>query len=53
MIKYTKVACMLDRSSGTLSQIFTTVVKSKLQKGIISEESNGTTPVEKVNNILY
>ena len=30
MIKYTKVACMLDRSSGTLSQIFTTVVKSKL-----------------------
>ena len=34
MIKYTKVACMLDRSSGTLSQIFTTVVKSKLQIGI-------------------
>ena len=33
-IKYTKVACMLDRSSGTLSQIFTTVVKSKLQIGI-------------------
>ena len=34
MIKYTKVACMLDRSSGTLSQIFTTAVKSKLQIGI-------------------
>ena len=35
MIKYTKFACMLDWSSGTLSQIFTTaVVKSKLQIGI-------------------
>ena len=51
MIKYTKVVCMLDRSSGKLSQIFTTVVKSKLQIGIRGIVWN-ITPVEKVNNIL-